>query len=149
MEDRMKKTNRHNAYKGHTYERVSSTMRAPTFAEQQGFLIVKFNARMVAGGMVRVGSKVESQPERWPELQPESLDQRVLALLEPRKLGKVEISARLGQQGVSGHLNKIIRKLMRQGLIEYTLSDKPNSRLQKYRLMEKGRRTLHSLVGGS
>jgi ATP-dependent DNA helicase RecG len=55
-------------------------------------------------------------------------------------LGKAEVSAHLGQKEVSGQLNKVIRTLMGQGLIEYALPDKPNSRLQKYRLTEKGKR---------
>jgi ATP-dependent DNA helicase RecG len=116
----------------------------PTFKEAQGFLRVTFKAKMVAGGMARAGSKPESRPES----QPESLHRRVLTLLKPRELGKAEISARLGQKKVSGHLNKIIRELIGQGLIEYTLPDKPNSRLQKYRLTEKGRQELQNGTGG-
>ena len=34
-------------------------------------------------------------------------------------------------------LNKVIRALMGKGLIEYTLPDKPNSRMQKYRLTNR------------
>ena len=111
----------------------------PTFEEMQGFLIVTFKAQMVAGGMAKVGSKVESQPE--------SLDRRVLALLKTQALSKAEISTHLGQKEVSGQLNKVIRSLIAQGLIEYTLPDKPNSRLQKYRLTQAGERALKERFG--
>ena len=118
----------------------------PLFEERQGFLIVTFKAQMVVGGVtgpakgqaVPVSGQPESQPELQPESQPESLDRRVLALLQPQDLGKAEISVHLGQKEVSGQLNKVIRVLMGQGLIEYTLPDKPNSRLQKYRLTPEG-----------
>ncbi len=59
---------------------------------------------------------------------------------EQAKRGKAEISANLGQKEVSGQLNKVIRALMDQGLIEYTLPDEPNSRLQKYRLTSRRQR---------
>jgi ATP-dependent DNA helicase RecG len=127
----------------------------PTFEEMQGFLIVTFKAQMVAGRMARVGSQVESKvesqpelrPESQPESQPESLDRRVLALLKTQALSKAEISTHLGQKEVSGQLNKVIRSLIAQGLIEYTLPDKPNSRLQKYRLPLAGERALKELFG--
>ncbi len=79
-----------------------------------------------------------SQPEWRPESQPESMNARVLSLLKDQPLGKSEISVRLGQKEVSGHLNKVIRELLAKQDIELTVPDKPNSRLQKYRLTKKG-----------
>ena len=49
-------------------------------------------------------------------------------------MGKRDISAALAQKEVSGQLNKVIRALLTAGLIEPTIPDKPNSRLQQYRL---------------
>ena len=115
----------------------------PSFEEWQGFLVVTFKAQLVAGGMAKVGSQVESKVES----QPESLDRRVLALLKTQALSKAEISTHLGQKEVSGQLNKVIRSLIAQGLIEYTLPDKPNSRLQKYRLPQAGERALKERFG--
>jgi ATP-dependent DNA helicase RecG len=39
-------------------------------------------------------------------------------------------------------MNRAIARLMERGVIEYTIPEKPNSRLQKYRLTEQGRREL-------
>lgn len=72
--------------------------------------------------------------------QPESLAARVLILLKSGSLSKSQLAAGLGQKTVSGQLNKVIRELLRKEQIEYTIPEKPNSRLQKYRLTEKGRR---------
>jgi ATP-dependent DNA helicase RecG len=36
-----------------------------------------------------------------------------------------------------------MRSLLEKGFAAYTIPDKPNSRLQKYRLTEKGRQTLN------
>ena len=115
----------------------------PSFEEWQGFLVITFKAQLVAGGMARVGSQVESKVES----QPESLDRRVLTLLKTQALSKADISTHLGQKEVSGQLNKVIRSLIAQGLIEYTLPDKPNSRLQKYRLTQAGERALKERFG--
>ncbi len=108
---------------------------APVFEDRHGFLIVTFKAQMVTPDR-----RVEPQPESRPESQPESLSQRVILLLELQPLSKAEIAASLGQKIVSGQLNKVIRTLLGQGTIEHTLPDKPNSRLQKYRLAEHGRK---------
>ena len=43
----------------------------------------------------------------------------------------------------------MIRSLVDGKLIEYTIPEKPNSRLQKYRLTESGKRRLANLEGGS
>lgn len=58
---------------------------------------------------------------------------------------KSELSRNLGQRAISEPLNKVVRTLLADQMIEYTLPDKPNSRLQKYRLTHKGKTALTSL----
>ena len=58
---------------------------------------------------------------------------------------KSELSRNLGQRVVSGPLNVVVRRLLNEQMIEYTLPEKPNSRLQKYRLTDKGRNELANL----
>ena len=41
--------------------------------------------------------------------------------------------------------NDIINPLLKNQLIKYTIPEKPNSRLQKYKLTEKGRVTLKKI----
>ena len=62
------------------------------------------------------------------------MEAQVLRLLAMGPMGKRDISAALGQKEVSGQLNKVIRILLAKGLIEPTIANKPNSRLQQYRL---------------
>ena len=83
-----------------------------------------------------------SQPESQPESRPESLDIRILKLLNAGEQSKVGISAALGQKEISGQLNHVIRNLIDDELIDRTIPDKPQSRLQKYRLTDKGRAVL-------
>lgn len=78
----------------------------------------------------------ESQPESRPESQPESLREKIQMILEDKEMSKTEISMLLGQKEVSGQLNKVIRNMLKNRDIEYTIPDKPNSRLQKYRLVK-------------
>ena len=81
--------------------------------------------------------EAESEPESQPESQPESLGGKVLKALTEKPLSKAKLSEILGQKEISGQLNKVIRSLRQDGLIEYTIPEKPNSRLQKYRLRKK------------
>ena len=78
------------------------------------------------------------QPESRPESQPESLEAKLLTLLAGGSMAKAELSKNLGQKGVSGQLNKVVRRLLAKRMIEYTLPDKPRSRLQQYRLTDRG-----------
>ena len=81
----------------------------------------------------------ESQPESRPESQPESLSAKVLRQLANGPKSKSELSFLLGQKRVSGQLNKVIRALMAEGHISFTIPEKPRSRLQKYGLTDGGR----------
>src|SRR5262249_9405185 len=73
-------------------------------------------------------------PELRPELRPESLEDEVLNLLRNRSLSKSELSQSLGHKHISGGLKRVIMSLLKQRRIAYTIPEKPNSRLQKYKL---------------
>jgi len=90
----------------------------------------------------------DSQPESQLKSQGKSLEMRVLILLDGGSMGKLELSRRLGQREISGQLNKVVRSLLDNQIIEYTIPSKPKSRLQKYRLTEKGKATLKAWEQG-
>ena len=60
-------------------------------------------------------------------------------------MSKSELSKKLGHKEVSGQLNKVVRNLMADGEIEYTLPEKPTSPRQQYRLTGKGKAELANL----
>ena len=57
-----------------------------------------------------------------------------------RPMSRLELSRKLGQKKISGQLNKVIRLLMRERRIEYTLPDKPQSRFQEVQVDRQGPR---------
>ena len=63
----------------------------------------------------------------------------VLKALAAQPLQRAEIARALGHSKVSGAVNRAVKELLHKQLIEYTIPEQPNSRLQKYRLTEKGR----------
>ena len=66
----------------------------------------------------------------------------VLKLLKNKTLPRKEIFAAIGMNGDSRSFKRHIEPLIEMGLIEMTVPDKPNSRLQKYRLTETGKATI-------
>jgi Fic family protein len=62
----------------------------------------------------------------------------VLDALKNKSLSRKEIFAAIGMNGDSRSFKRHIEPLLTEGLIEMTVPDRPNSRLQKYRLMDKG-----------
>ena len=65
--------------------------------------------------------------------------------MKEEALSKSELAKALGQKAISGKLNLRIREMLSHALIEMTIPEKPNSRLQKYRLTSKGRLRLEAM----
>jgi len=55
-----------------------------------------------------------------------------------------EIMAQLGLKDRTHFSKEYLTRAMAEGYIEMTIPEKPSSRLQKYRLTEKGRRAVGS-----
>lgn len=106
----------------------------PKFEEIAGFAVVTF--------FVDVGVTRKTQAESKAESKAESLQKQILETLKTSPLSKAQIAEAIGKKKVDGQLNMAARDLLVQELVEYTIPGKPNSRLQKYQLTEKGRKTL-------
>lgn len=67
-----------------------------------------------------------------------------LKLLESSELGRKEVADVFRVSSRSGYFKRFLADLVEDGLVEYTIPEKPRSRLQKYRLTEKGRSALEN-----
>lgn len=100
----------------------------------------------------------ESGPESGLESGPESapgsgagsqsanglteVAKKILMALGRQDLGRARLAQAIGHKMISGKLNQRIRELRLAGFIEYVIPEKPQSRLQKYRLTAAGRALL-------
>lgn len=81
-------------------------------------------------------AQVEAQVKAQVEAQ---VKIAILKVCSEAPRSSAEIATALGHKQLSGNLRKALPMLRDSGLLEYTLPNKPNSRLQKYRITEKGR----------
>ena len=96
----------------------------------------------VMGGVGDKSGTSQGQVEGTSLGQGMSLFERITSILADQVLSSGDITAALGKEYYSGHLRRVIKMLLSDGIIEYTIPEKPRSRLQKYRLTEKGRQML-------
>lgn len=113
----------------------------PILSEESIFRVTVMLPQYTAGPAPQRGA--ESRAESRAESGAESQEQRLLAALRTGPLSKAEVASRLGLPAVSGALSRTVRRLLAAELIEYTLPDKPNSRLQQYRLTPAGQARLN------
>ncbi|MCK4937794.1 MAG: hypothetical protein KAR85_04230 [Methanosarcinales archaeon] len=120
---------------------VTTTFKRPNGQvedQNKGEVTPKVTPQVISEVLGEDTGEVEPQPES----QPESLEMRVLTLLINAPMAKSALSTELGQKEISGQLNSVIRLLLANKTIEYTIPEKPNSRLQKYRLTAKSKEHL-------
>ena len=118
----------------------------PKFEEiSGGFMVTAFKKTEEVGiksepSRHQVGTKsgVESGVESEMAIQ-------LLRFLNKNLLSKKELAHRLGKTKPSRYLNDLMSRLITDGFVQYTIPDKPNSRLQKYRLTSKGKKALEKL----
>jgi len=105
-------------------------------------IIVKYPDSAVYEEDSAVTAPVEAPVEAQVEAQ---VSRRILSACTEKPLSSAEIAAALGHKQLSGNLRKALPDLRKAGLIQYTIPDKPNSRLQKYRLTDAGKHFLKSM----
>ena len=81
--------------------------------------------------------------ELRPELEAQSGS--ILQALCERSLSANELTEILGLRSKTGAFKRTIKDLLDKKFIEYTIPDKPKSRLQKYRLTDAGKHLLKSM----
>ena len=81
----------------------------------------------------QVNQKAQSEAQSIKILQ-------IVATLEA--MSAKEIANELGLSNKTGAFKRSLQSLIQEGLLAYELPDKPNSRLQKYRLTDLGKQVL-------
>ena len=105
----------------------------PEFTDSSGFKITIWRAT----------------PPGQPESFPGDLKSKVLNLLADGPMSRSDLSSKLGHKRASGQLYNVVRDLLTDEMIEYTLPETPRSRQQKYRLTDKGKSELSNLKSGN
>ncbi len=67
-----------------------------------------------------------------------------MLLVLDKERGNSELVSILGLKNRTDLYTRFLLPALQQGLIEYTIPDKPNSRLQKYRITAKGREAVNA-----
>jgi ATP-dependent DNA helicase RecG len=102
----------------------------PSF-EETGFFSTTFSPNPEV--RLEVGAQSGAQSEQ------------VLEILGIGTCSAGELAVKTGAASKSGAMKRTLTKLITQGYIEYTIPDKPTSRLQRYRITETGRKVLMEL----
>ncbi|MBF0113178.1 MAG: Fic family protein [Desulfamplus sp.] len=105
-------------------------------------IFIEFMLRMICNAAKSLLEHLNT-PEVNPEVTPEV--KKMLYLLLKGDMSRKEIQLKLGLKDEKHFREAYIKPVSASGLIEMTIPDKPNSRLQKYRITPKGQAYLSIL----
>ncbi|MFA5243012.1 MAG: hypothetical protein WC029_10700 [Sulfuricella sp.] len=94
--------------------------------------LIEFMLQMILDATPRAQSKAQNGAQ----------SEAILHALMAAPLPANELIAHLGLRSKTGAFKRAMKTLLNDGLIEYTIPDKPNSRLQKYRLTGKAQKEI-------
>lgn len=108
------------------------------FDEDHSYFITWLRVHPAVARPVLLGEEAPVTPPVTLPVTPPVV--RLLSLLEARgELGSLQMRAALGLKDRAHLRQAYVEPALASGWIEYTIPDKPNSRLQRYRLTETGR----------
>jgi ATP-dependent DNA helicase RecG len=129
----------------------TGTLNIIEWCKENGNPLPEWNIR--SGSVVLIfkpsQDKIIKQPESGVESGAESgvesdMALQILEHLQRSELSKKDIALKIGKSKPTRYLNDLMQSLLKKDVVEYTIPDKPNSRLQRYRLTEKGKHVLNS-----
>lgn len=107
----------------------------------QYIIQIKENKEAFIQAKSQIEPRVESRVESGVGSEP--LKIQILHLLKEKEHSKKEMAISFGRKKTYRHLDETVRSLVEAQMIVYTIPDKPQSRLQEYRLTDKGRKQLN------
>lgn len=113
--------------------------------EVNGFTTVIFrpNPEVRAVAAAQSGAQVEAHGAQ-SKAQSRAQSLQVLSVLSHGERSATELAEAIGLRSKTGALKRTLSELLSGGLIQYTLPDKPTSRLQRYRITDAGRANLNN-----
>ncbi len=92
--------------------------------------------------VIRIRESTQSGVQSEAPVELSGTETKILRWLSDSPKGTKQLLTLLGYKQKTGNFKASMEHLLTEQLIEHTIPEKPNSRLQKYRLTEKGRQIL-------
>ena len=115
----------------HTHQMEYYQALGESTARSDSAPFIEFVLRMVQDALAAITPQVA--PQVTPQVE------QLLAVLKG-EMSREQLQEALGLHDRKSFRERYLRPALAEGLVEMTLPDKPNSRLQRYRLTETGRR---------